>query len=35
MEAIIRAFRAVDDPTSCDQYIDGHRRVLEAYGVTK
>lgn len=35
MEAIIRAFRAVDDPTSCDLYIDGHRRVLEAYGVTK
>ncbi len=35
MEAIIRAFRAVDDPASCDHYIDGHRRVLEAYGVTK
>lgn len=35
MEAIIRAYRAVDDPVSCDRYIDGHRRVLEAYGVTK
>jgi hypothetical protein len=35
MEAIIRAFRAIDDPASCDHYIDGHRRVLEAYGVTK
>lgn len=35
MEAIIRAYRAVDDPVSCERYIDGHRRVLEAYGVTK
>lgn len=35
MEAIIRTFRAIDDPVSCDQYIDGHRKVLEAYGVTK
>ena len=31
----IRAFRAVDDPKSSEQFIDGHRRVLEIHGVKK
>lgn len=35
MKAKIRVFRAVDDVPSCEHYIDGHMRVLEAYGVTK
>jgi hypothetical protein len=35
MIAKFRVFRAVDDSDGCDRYIDGHRRVLEAYGVTK
>ncbi|XZF13421.1 hypothetical protein ACTHGU_16665 [Chitinophagaceae bacterium MMS25-I14] len=35
MEIIIRAFRATDEPASCRRYIEGHQKVLEAYGVTK
>ncbi|OJW84253.1 MAG: hypothetical protein BGO69_02740 [Bacteroidetes bacterium 46-16] len=35
MIAKFRVFRAVDDVDGCDRYIDGHRRVLEAYGVSK
>lgn len=31
----IRAFRAVDDPESCDKFIEGHKRVLTAVGVTQ
>ncbi|SCC49917.1 hypothetical protein GA0116948_11146 [Chitinophaga costaii] len=31
----VRVFRAIDHPEECMRYIDGHRRVLEAYGVTK
>lgn len=31
----IRAFRATENHTLCDQFIEGHRRVLEAIGVTK
>ncbi|MES2703575.1 MAG: hypothetical protein V4649_13110 [Bacteroidota bacterium] len=30
---IFRAFCAVDDRDSCLKFIDGHRRVLEAYGI--
>lgn len=30
----IRAFRATDDPVSCEKFIDGHRKVLEHHGVT-
>lgn len=29
----IRAFRAVDDPESCEKFIRGHRRVLELIGI--
>lgn len=35
MIAEVKVFRAVDDTDACDRYIDGHRKVLEAYGVTK
>jgi len=35
MKINIRAFRAIDDFDSCESYIDGHRRVLDAYGVSK
>ena len=31
----IRAFRAIDDPESCDKFIEGHKRVLSAVGVTQ
>lgn len=33
--AVIRAFRATDDPDACRKYLEGHRRVLEAHGVKK
>ncbi len=31
----IRAFRATDDPVSCDKFIEGHAHVLEVAGVKK
>ncbi|MBW7844321.1 MAG: hypothetical protein H3C45_01495 [Bacteroidia bacterium] len=31
----LRAFRAIDDETSCELFIDGHTRVLTSIGVTK
>jgi hypothetical protein len=31
----IRAFRSIDDPESCDKYIEGHLKVLENIGVKK
>lgn len=34
MKLIFRAFRAVDEPETCNKYIAGHRKVLEDYGVT-
>ncbi len=33
MVAKIRTFRAPDDPKTCLKYIEGHRRVLESYGI--
>jgi hypothetical protein len=29
-----RAFRAIDEPFTCDKYVEGHTIVLEDYGVT-
>ncbi|MFN0292258.1 hypothetical protein [Pedobacter helvus] len=29
------AFRAIDDKDACMQFIDGHRRVLEIFGITQ
>ncbi|MGI4898377.1 MAG: hypothetical protein ACRYFT_07390 [Janthinobacterium lividum] len=29
-----RAFRAYDEPDTCLRFIEGHRKVLEAYGIT-
>ena len=29
-----RAFRAIDEPDSCMRFIEGHRKVLEIYGIT-
>ena len=29
----IRAFRAIDDPLTCQKFIEGHRRVLSIYGI--
>jgi hypothetical protein len=34
-EIRIRAFRAVDDPVTCQKFIDGHRTVLEHHGIQK
>lgn len=30
-----KAFRAVDEPEICEQFIEGHANVLKEYGVTK
>ena len=30
---IFRAFCATDEPLSCQKFVDGHRRVLESYGI--
>ena len=35
MKINIRAFRTTDEQDSCELYIEGHRKVLDAYGVTK
>jgi len=34
-EIRIRAFRAVDDPETCQKFIDGHKSVLEYHGIIK
>lgn len=34
-EIRIRAFRAIDDPTSCQKFIEGHKMVLEHHGIIK
>lgn len=34
ISATFRAFRAVDEPKSCASFIEGHRKVLEIYGIT-
>jgi hypothetical protein len=31
----IRAYRAIDDPNSCELFIEGHKRVLTSIGVEK
>ncbi len=31
---VFRAFRAVDEPEACLRFIEGHRKVLEIYGIT-
>lgn len=31
----LRAFRAVDDPRSCELFVEGHKRVLTSIGVEK
>jgi hypothetical protein len=35
MIAKFRVFKPLDDKESCERYIEGHRKVLEVYGVTK
>lgn len=30
----IRAFRAIDEPETCEQFIEGHVRVLKAFNIT-
>ena len=32
-EIRIRAFRAVDDPLTCQKFIEGHKKVLSIYGI--
>jgi len=34
-EVRLRAFRAVDEPATCELFIEGHTHVLTAIGVTK
>lgn len=34
-EIRIRAFRATDDPETCQKFIFGHRKVLENHGIEK
>jgi hypothetical protein len=31
---VFRVFKAVDEPESCVRFIEGHKRVLEIYGIT-
>lgn len=31
---VFRAFRAIDEPEACLRFIEGHRKVLEIYGIT-
>lgn len=31
----IRAFRAIDDPRSCELFVEGHKRILTSIGVEK
>lgn len=31
----IRAFRATDDPDTCEKFIEGHKKVLEHHGISK
>lgn len=31
----IKVFRAIDEPKLCEQYLVGHREVLEVYGISK
>jgi len=31
----IRAFRAANDPISCEKFAEGHRQVLISYGINK
>ncbi len=31
----LRAFRAIDDPRSCELFVEGHKRVLTSIGVEK
>ena len=34
-EVRLRAFRAIDEPETCDLFIEGHTHVLTSIGVTK
>lgn len=34
MNLQLRAFRAIEEPDTCQKYIDGHRSVLKDYGVS-
>lgn len=34
-EIRIRAFRAIDDPETCEKFIEGHKKVLEHHGISK
>ncbi|MCX2480331.1 hypothetical protein OQY15_14615 [Pedobacter sp. MC2016-15] len=34
-EVRLRAFRAIDDPETCDLFVEGHTHVLTSIGVTK
>ncbi len=31
----IRAFRATDDPETCKEFVKGHKKILEDYGITQ
>lgn len=34
VSVVFKAFRAIDDPEACVRFIEGHRKVLEIYGIT-
>jgi len=34
-EVRLRAFRAIDDPKSCERFVQGHAQVLSNIGITK
>jgi hypothetical protein len=35
MKLSFRAFRAIDEPDTCQQYVEAHVKVLTDYGITK
>ena len=34
MKLIFRAFRAIDEPDTCERFLNGHVKVLADYGIT-
>lgn len=30
----MRAFRAIDEPETCQKFVDGHMKILKAFGIT-
>lgn len=31
---VLRAFRAIDEPETCQKFVEGHMKILKAFGIT-